>query len=191
MKSPAFSPTASCNRDNLRINNHLEKNGPGPDGSRGSDISAYFTPATLRNCAHFPSKISVNLSKNPVNLSDFSGILKRVGEVFRGAVAVLWGSCVVSWSSPHSETLNARTFHPSGDKSPPASGRFTRRGPWCILGERADSARRANAGKCVWSRPGRGLLKKPPPQGIKATPPTPPCQGGIKRRCAFAGLRGF
>ena len=39
-------------------------------------------------------------------------------------------------------------------------GRFTRRGPWCILGERADSARRATAGKCARGGTDRGGVQK-------------------------------
>ncbi len=75
----------------------------------------------------------------------------------------------------------------------------------CMVAERPDPPQRrggrtANAGAAL-SRPANapawGLLENPSCQGTKATPPTPPCQGGMKRRhpprwkgfCSFLSLR--
>ena len=76
-------------------------------------ICAHRAPAVARICAHFPSKIFSNLSKNPVNLSEFivffrnSGLSNApgrfdiLGEFSSGPVTAIAGRCALPAALSH------------------------------------------------------------------------------------------
>ena len=63
------------------------------------------TPASARICAHFPSKISRNLRKNPVNLSIF---IEFFGNSISASEAI--GSAIIPQSPESARTANAGKY---------------------------------------------------------------------------------
>ena len=108
--------------------------------------------------------------------------------MFRGAAAVLLECRFFSWFFPiriEGPGAASRFIHAWRAHGPSASGGFSRRGPWCILGAPASFDRRATAGKCGFERERGGVVEKAREAISTFTPPLRGSQRGkgeVRRR---------